>query len=650
MYLSKISGRSFKGGDFDVELSRATVLHGDNFAGKTRIADAVRLLLIGHLPELGKLPRSTFELASGPVLLVSGVLSDGVVDYALSRKFWLEGDTVKSEANLPDVVKTSTLLTVMLNAEAYFALSDRDRVDYVFANLGLTVSREQVLDRIKKATEEHPGKVRDELLACVEEDESDGKPLNDTAQKVVDGLINTCGAIWKREKDHAKRMEQTIQGLTALRAQDARFRPVAEAHDELAGVERKLTEIATEKGRLMNVYLQMKTANHRRGEITREIATTDKDRLALVDLEAKLGLLVAELEKFPAALPPRSDLEAAVARATADYNPLRDQIIVAKKRIAAIDVEKSELSQKKCCPYCGSAGFGWAAVLEDQLTREAAKLADYVKTAESELVVLCTALDNALAARLCGLENLRKVEDIRFNMGSVQEKIGTVKPRLARADALREELARLIPDDPELEQKVSELQAVENLRSAEKRGLLEEIAKANAREAEKTRLASAEKERDDAAKDQDTAKSIGEILREIQSELVEAAFRPLLDTANAIFGPVLKTPLAYHNGEIGTRRDGVWVGHKTFSGTEKALAYAAIQCALAAKSPVRFMLLDELGRLTFDNAELVARAILNAIEAGHLDQFLGIDPERPALYATINGPGKESAFSVLKIG
>ena len=108
-------------------------------------------------------------------------------------------------------------------------------------------------------------------------------------------------------------------------------------------------------------------------------------------------------------------------------------------------------------------------------------------------------------------------------------------------------------------------------------------------------------------------------------KMVEDAFRPLLTVANSFFGAILKSPLAYNDGEIGTWREGVWVGHRTFSGTEKALCYSAIQMALAASSPVRVMIVDELGRLDAGNAEKLLLAVGHAIKTNRIDQFIGID-------------------------
>lgn len=635
MFLSKISGRSIKGGDFDVALTRANVVHGDNFAGKTRVADAMRLLLVGHLPELGKLPRATFGLASGPAMTVTGVLTDGVVDYALSRRWWLEGDTVKTEFLIPDVLKGCSLLTVMLNAEEYFALSDRDRVNYVFKNLpmdGLPTAA-SIVARVSGAV---PGYDAAEAFK-----HGAALPLQENLEQAIAAVADD----WKREKDHANRMEETVRGLTGLRAQDEKFRPLAEAQDERARVERKLTDAAAQKSVLMARYTEMRSARVRREAINRDLSFTEKDSRDLVDLEAKLGLLVAEADKLPVAILPLMEYATRVAEADAAHKRAYQSVRDAEAELKQANQSLASLDGLNNCPYCGACGDSWKTALAADLGAAVGKWEMEITTRTAVMGHARTAADAAIAERDGAKVVIAKAEEIRAQGDACRQRIAAIKPRLARADALREELGRLAPDDNELTVQVDMLQAEENIRRAEARTLDEEISLAQGRQQELRRLAEAEAERDDAKKKQGLAAEAGKELRLVQAELVEEAFRPLLDRANAIFGAVLRTPLAYRDGEIGTRRGGVWVGHRTFSGAEKALAYAAIQAALASRSPVRLMLLDELGRLTVSTAELVALAVANAIEAGHVDQFLGIDPERPLLY---NPPGKKQAFNLIK--
>lgn len=650
MLLSKISGRSLKGGDFDLDLAQANVLHGDNFAGKTRVTDAVRLLLVGHLPELGLLPRATFGLASGPSMEVSGVLVDGSVEYHLRRRWFLKGDVVKMESDIPPALEDVPLLTVMLNADAYFGLTDRQRVDYVFANIpgGKMPTREQIIARIAKAAPEYEFEPFYQDIDAIEDDD-EKKPKN--LQQELEILIEYVADEWKSLKEHAKRMENTVKGITNLRALDTPLRSENEVKDERARLERTIAELNEKKGVLIGSFTRMKSDRERRVVIVRELEHGMKTRLELVGLKDKLELLDAEIAKF---IPVKDEtLRAATnvcfGQMTA-IETLKRARASAEDIRAAREKELAALEGASSCPCCGAAGDGWKKTKSLQLEDDIAA----AKKLSIQTVELITSAEKDLLESTRKKDSLAKELEaqrmINENRRRVAADIARLEPSIARLEAMKEEAGRLLPDDPDLTAKVETLQTELNIKTQEVRALERELEEITSRSQDKIRLAEAETARDKAKKDQDLAAAAGKELREIQRELVEEAFRPLLETANAIFGAVLVSPLGYRDGEIGTWRGGNWVGHKTFSGTEKALAYASIQAALAAKSPARIVIVDELGRLTFATAALAAMAIAVAIDKGLVDQFIGIDPERSALYSNLFGPAKFSPFKVQKIG
>ena len=77
MKFTQITARNLQGLSFTLDLATIQFLVGANFAGKSARTDAIRLLLLGFLPELGKRPQSTFEICSGRELVVSGTFDDG---------------------------------------------------------------------------------------------------------------------------------------------------------------------------------------------------------------------------------------------------------------------------------------------------------------------------------------------------------------------------------------------------------------------------------------------------------------------------------------------------------------------------------------------------------------------------------------------
>ena len=92
-------------------------------------------------------------------------------------------------------------------------------------------------------------------------------------------------------------------------------------------------------------------------------------------------------------------------------------------------------------------------------------------------------------------------------------------------------------------------------------------------------------------------KVVAKFLRSKQAALVDAVFGSLLKIANEIVGPIMASPLAFHESDVGRWDGHRWISHKTFSGTEQALTFVAIEAALSHDVPVRLLIFDELGRL-----------------------------------------------------
>ncbi len=632
MFITKVTARNLKGGDLDVVLDRANVIHGDNWTQKTTILDAVRLALIGYLPELGNLNKATFGLCSGPFLEVGLEFNNGNV---ITRTWKAKGDSISATKNLVGDFGATDVLAVMLNAEMYFALGATDRERYVFENIGLQdpPTRKMIGDRIATAG------FGDYNLAgaYARIDDWDVKtrkaPPPETPQEELAALIDEVRVDWRRFDGHEKLMQSTVNGLIHLRADDATA-PDKSALEERKGVlTREIAEIGEQRGRLLGAFTQMTADRQRRANIDREIQHSMKNRLELVEAKEIQALAQAKLDATPVI--PLAVFEDAYRQVLDAKNAVTQAIndkLAAQSVQVVIRGDIAKLSGATICPFCGAAGEGWkelkgteyvqdlntAINAEAEAMRAQSAAADRLIAAQKEHAALVIERDQRAA--------------VETKLSTVTARVAKLEPELARVAALHEEVARLMPDDPDLTAGVETLQSKLNVMNQELRGVDALLQKAAGRASELVRLAQAEKDRDAALKSKDLCAAAGKELDALRAELVEAAFKPLLETANAIFGGVLPSPLAFRAGEIGTYRAGGWVGHRTFSGAEKALTYAAIQAALASKSPVKVMLLDELGRFTSENAHKLAYAVLLSIEAGALGQFLGVDPERPIPY------------------
>jgi hypothetical protein len=151
MILAKVGAQNLKGATFQHQLGPCVAIQGPNFSGKTAIFEAIRLAILGHIPEVGKLPKATWELASGDRMSVRVTFDNGG---SITRVFQ-EGKTPivsQDEAELFDLP--------MLNDAHYFGLPDSERTNYVFRHVRLPavytpesiIARARAASRSRKST------------------------------------------------------------------------------------------------------------------------------------------------------------------------------------------------------------------------------------------------------------------------------------------------------------------------------------------------------------------------------------------------------------------------------------------------------------------------------------------------------------------
>lgn len=112
-------------------------------------------------------------------------------------------------------------------------------------------------------------------------------------------------------------------------------------------------------------------------------------------------------------------------------------------------------------------------------------------------------------------------------------------------------------------------------------------------------------------------------LVECQEELVQNTFGALLKIANQFTSGILRGPLIYKDGDIGYMRGGTFA--RRLSGSEQLLAYAGLQVALAQESPIKLVVMDEMGRMPDTLKQAFAHRMLELIHKGVIDQWIGVD-------------------------
>lgn len=607
-----------------IPLRSINAIVGVNTAGKTRILNAVRLALLGYLPELGKAPRDAFALFSTRRGAVGVEFDTGL---KISREWELKGNSVTCRSEVPEEIKELGDLTVMLDANAYFALSDRKRIEYVAAHCrGSSMPVSDVVAKVVGLidAEGTTEAFRDRIMA-----RGGVTDPSENAGDVVARWIEGVAVEVSDAKKAVQRTEKTLQQLTDMRLRDDPLPSLEPLQAEREKLRKEVDELLEQKGRLMGDYNAMLQARGRRAAITRDLSAADQASAQVEELKRRLGeeravfslLKDVTLEMLANAQTKVLSLKNDVLNATQTLRTLRERHTAIMRAVADLD------GQTKC-PYCGAEGDGWKAFKAAEYVTEQDALEQKVYEAERALEATQKELNEAVLEQGALLLDQRQARDAASSIETLEKQIQQQQGVLLRAATLREEFNRLPAENPELMAKVETVQTTINVKQDELRRVESDLQALAGRAHELKRLADAEKERDAAQIEQKVAETVLKELKAIQAKLVAEAFAPLLARANMIVGRILKGPLAYNEnegGEIGMWQEGVWTSHRTFSGAEKALTYAAIQAALAMSAPFKLMAIDELGRMDGGTLRLLVEAVVEAVNGGLIDQFVGID-------------------------
>lgn len=627
MKLVSIAAENFKGQTFREPLAVAQLFVGSNFRGKTARTDAIRLLLMGYLPELGKNNKDTFALSSGKTMAVEGHFEDGTV---LVRRWTLKGDSIKADHTIPETFKDAERFEVMMDAQKYFGLSDHARVEYVFGlvNLGQLWTAAGIESRLlEKATnKENAAALLAEFLPAT------------TAQAFVDQAIETTSTTWSDAKRKFVQYQNTITGLAALRAEDEPGPMIARLESERAQLQAELAVVQERRGGLLTGYTAIRSARQRRAEIDREQKFGTKAKTELIAAKEKLALIIqARADVCPPSETISDDILLNIANLTSDLSNGTRNLSSLRTQLAKIGIEIHDIDEKTTCPYCGATGEGWKGLKLAELEKRAVELREQIDQQTDAAKETDASLIEAKRSQKVFVEHKEILAKYDREEATIRRVMAQLEPQIARLDTLGEESARLTPEDPDLEAKVETLQSDINVKTQELKDIELQIKQCMGRQSELMRLAQAEKNRDEAKAEEVNAAELGKELRLIQAEMVASAFAPLLTRANEMFPGILNAPLEYNakTGEIGMTANGLFIGHHTFSGTEKALCYSAIQAALTVENPCRIMIIDELGRLDDKNRILLMVRIIEAVESGYVDQFIGCDPNTTGFYDKI---------------
>lgn len=643
MRLTHISATNFKGRSFQYVLPPKLAIVGNNFVGKSAVIDAIRWLLMGYVPEVGKLNSALWEYSSGDFMNVSGMVvastkavSTLKFDFnrTITRRMELVRGTIKATGPVSE--EGELPLIPGLNAEHYFSLSDRERVNYVFNAVPMPKEFSPETLLVEWDNINIDGIDAEELAFAK-------KQLLPFAAKLLKEPIDAVLADIREQYTYWNRREKdtigAVRTLTELklREHEASSQTLAELQKEIAANETAATEL---NSKIVRYESEVAASN----AIERERAGYERIINAKTNQADEIKRLQKLIEEAEAKRKPMlSDDEfKEIGRKMRALDKKRDEALgnfsAASQKDDSLTQQLDELKGLKVCPYCKSSKAGWKKNIETALgmareivkgTRASSTLVlEQVDKDLAELRRQVTVEENARANNLAMDSGIRSWE--REIAQLVRSEIAFAEER-ERAKKALEALPPTTTPEGEPNVWVTERDDLRN-KTAAMRTRYNELVRL---QQDLKRAAESSQEHNRAVAMVKVLKKAAEILQERKKAMVEIVFSKLLSTANSIFGAILKSPLSLFDNTIGRWAGAKFIPHRVFSGTEKALCYTAISAALSAQSPMKLAIIDEFQRLDKKNQVKALGMLSAAVDKGTLEQFIVVGTEIAAAQGTV---------------
>jgi len=632
MKLRSISAVSLKGSSFEQPLAAVTLLHGKNFVGKSTRVEALALALTHKVPGAFEAPRDVFEgLASGNPLTVQCEADDG----SFAGAEWARDRKGKVSTTFEGGLEAPALLFC---TNEFLELSARERTRFLFKALPpppLDKVRPDVVvaalknvkcDPHTEAHEKAVNELADNVRQSWGDAGLDGGDCKLTVQEWLEALVEQVATTTKEAKASAKTMRQTALGTTALR-QDAPALGLVEARKRKA-MEDHTAAVAAERSAFDDFTVAERLFQQAKAQAAGYTPLTAQEQSARTRLAAERAELAEWLQREDVERPEESNTREAAALADAN-----SKLAAAKQALDRARRAVEEFDRLECCPTCKARAKGWKDAVLASLTKDR-------DAAEAEAARLKPLYDAALKAKR---EADKRVEDQalhrqgvrshRDRLAAVDRELAALKEREDRAAPAREADSRL----PALETASMAAGNAHNAAKARREaaakalGEADEAHRAAVADAASARQAQQARER---AEELDAKAEVGQALRDLLGDLlaecVKRSVGPLLDLCNDLCGGILPAPVEFVDGEVVLRGKGP--SHRTMSGTEKALLYCALSVGLAAKAPLRLVVLDELSRLDRANKVALLCRLDDLIKQNKLDQAILVDVEPMGAY------------------
>jgi len=643
-YISSISLDSFAGRSRRHDFAPGVnLIIGANGAGKTTISNALSFVLSGKVPGLPKTNGGIMDaLGSGLRMGASLDIGGKTYDRSLTRS----GKSVKGEAKSP--APADLLPPVMLDLEPFLAASPKVRAGMILGACGDDVPAKLRALLAETGLEKLTGKLKafddvQEWLASVE----------DIAKATATGYTASM-----------KDMRGTLAGMEILdtSAPAPSGPPISELRANVSRLEREIATLTGEANAIASRPAPVQPPGERPN------GTAEAFETQLAEAQAKLRTAQADLARAEAGekawdryISDKRTLENKLAEAQAGYRLVADgweavDVVKIQAEIQGITLQsvqvraklyaakEDQLAGKDACPCCGAKAAywdrqaeppenitGWEAILirnEKQVAELHALITQAAAVSRASEAVLRA--NQAVEACQPPDKSAADPQDLRDALADLTETADTLAAEARRARAwdaydlaakehfpamerMLDINVRILPslNGPYFDA-IAALQAAEASHAAQAQA---EARQATRRQADE-RLASLEAD-EVAFKAARLAWDAG------VKGIMDHALRGVLDVCQTFTDGLFTSPLTVHELQLGVYQDSTWIPIDAFSGSDRRVACAAIQAALAANHQgFKLAIIDEATTIDPERLPKVLANLVRAVDAGLIHQAL----------------------------
>lgn len=646
-HISSISLDAFAGRSHSHAFqSGVTAIIGPNGAGKTTINNAIQFVLSGKVPGLPKTNAGIMDALGSSLRMGAAVtIGDATYDRALIRS----GKTIKGEARSP--APANLLPPTMLDLQPFLDASPKVRAGMILGACGDDV----------------PGKLR-ALLAETGLERFTGKPAaTDDVQEWLASVDDLAKGTASGYAASIKDMRGTLAGMEVLDTSPLAYpagRPISDLRAEVSRYEREIAALEGEARAISARPAPIQPAGERPNgsaeAFERQLA---ESQASLRAVQSKLAVALTEKNAWDRWQAEHARLEAKLAEAQQAYQVVADgwepvdvDALKAEKERCILDAaftrgqieaaEQDQLTGKESCPCCGAKAANWNRAAADKqdiakwksdlekFTANAAKLDNTIAQAYA-----VSRVTDAVTRAQEALNNLHTqdaptadTEALEAQAADLDESCAALQAeaRKARAwDAYDTAYAQYKKDMARfLEVEISTNSLRECLTAAQA-----QLAQAEARQAEQAQAEARQATRRQAEdrlaeleKDAEAFKAARTAWDAGVKAIMDEALRGVLDVCQTFTAGLFAAPLTVHELQLGRYEGNAWVPFDAFSGSDKRIATAAIQAALAVRHEgFKLVLIDEFGVIDPTRKPAVLANLAAAKQAGLVDQVMVFD-------------------------